>query len=212
MPKKKREKINLKHSLYHIIDIVLIALTAVAIILVFKNPFRQNIDIYINYSFLALLLFQFSLAHNKNEYLKQNIWDVIIITVLSTPLLRIFRLLRLFRALRAGLFIKRINAKKLKSIFRITHKNISMNLAFVILVVLMFAGIEYFVERGINSGFVSYKDAVWWAFSTITTVGYGDIAPMTSTGRLVAVGLMLTGIVICGILVSNLTAWLMEKD
>lgn len=55
------------------------------------------------------------------------------------------------------------------------------------------AFILFIFETGINPGMSSFADAVWWAFSTMTTVGYGDIVPITAIGRLVAALLVFTG-------------------
>ncbi|MBB6419370.1 potassium channel family protein [Streptomyces sp. AK010] len=58
-------------------------------------------------------------------------------------------------------------------------------------------------------------DAVWWAFTTMTTVGYGDMAPTTGLGRMLAVGLMLSGIALLGVVTANIAAWFIarfEKD
>ncbi|MCK8432011.1 potassium channel family protein [Streptomyces sp. D2-8] len=58
-------------------------------------------------------------------------------------------------------------------------------------------------------------DAVWWAFTTMTTVGYGDMAPTTGLGRILAVGLMLSGIALLGVVTANIAAWFIarfEKD
>jgi voltage-gated potassium channel len=49
-------------------------------------------------------------------------------------------------------------------------------------------------EKGHNEHVQSYFDGLWWAMTTVTTVGYGDITPLTMGGRLVAVALMVTGI------------------
>lgn len=54
-------------------------------------------------------------------------------------------------------------------------------------------------------------DALWWAFVTITTVGYGDLAPTTVTGRLVAGGLMLGGITLIGVVTATLASWIVER-
>lgn len=51
-------------------------------------------------------------------------------------------------------------------------------------------------------------DALWWAFVTVTTVGYGDIAPSTTSGRVVAVLVMLVGIAVTGLLTAHLAAYL----
>jgi voltage-gated potassium channel len=56
---------------------------------------------------------------------------------------------------------------------------------------------------------------VWWSFTTMTTVGYGDHAPTTGLGRMIAVGLMLSGIALLGVVTANIAAWFIarfEKD
>lgn len=57
----------------------------------------------------------------------------------------------------------------------------------------------------------SLGDALWWAFATITTVGYGDRAPVTATGRVVAVALMIAGISILGVVTATLASWMVEQ-
>lgn len=66
-------------------------------------------------------------------------------------------------------------------------------------------------ERGTASHIQTFWDALWWAFVTITTVGYGDLAPITTQGRLIAVGLMLGGIALLGIVTATLASWIVEK-
>jgi voltage-gated potassium channel len=57
----------------------------------------------------------------------------------------------------------------------------------------------------------TFGDAVWWAFVTITTVGYGDHYPVTVTGRAVALGLMIGGITLIGVITATLASWIVER-
>lgn len=57
----------------------------------------------------------------------------------------------------------------------------------------------------------TFGDAIWWAFVTITTVGYGDYYPVTFTGRIVAVGLMIGGIALIGVVTATLASWIVER-
>ncbi|MBY6412888.1 two pore domain potassium channel family protein [Rhodococcus sp. BP-252] len=54
-------------------------------------------------------------------------------------------------------------------------------------------------------------DDLWWAVATVTTVGYGDYAPTTGTGRCITVGLMVAGIALLGVLTATLASWLVQK-
>lgn len=56
-----------------------------------------------------------------------------------------------------------------------------------------------------------FGEALWWAFVTITTVGYGDLTPVTAGGRLVAVGLMIAGVALLGVVTATLASWLVSK-
>ncbi|MGA4955386.1 potassium channel family protein [Streptomyces lavendulocolor] len=68
------------------------------------------------------------------------------------------------------------------------------------------------VERDAPDGNIkTLGDAVWWSFTTMTTVGYGDHAPTTGLGRLLAVGLMLSGIALLGVVTANIAAWFISR-
>ena len=67
-------------------------------------------------------------------------------------------------------------------------------------------------ERGApNAEIVNIGDAVWWAFETVTTVGYGDFVPVTWNGRALAVLVMLVGISVLGIVTASLSAALVKR-
>jgi voltage-gated potassium channel len=68
--------------------------------------------------------------------------------------------------------------------------------------------LEFERDRKISS----LPDALWWAASTMTTVGYGDVSPETTGGRLVAVGLMLVGISAFGLVTALIARWFMDDD
>jgi voltage-gated potassium channel len=67
--------------------------------------------------------------------------------------------------------------------------------------------LAYQAEHPVNDLFASYRDAVWWSVVTLTTVGYGDIFPITTTGRLMGVVLMLSGLVVLGVLAGALASF-----
>ncbi|MFE0799114.1 potassium channel family protein [Streptomyces sp. NPDC058812] len=68
------------------------------------------------------------------------------------------------------------------------------------------------VERTAPNGNIrTLGDAMWWSFTTMTTVGYGDLAPTTAMGRVLAVGLMLSGIALLGVVTANIAAWFIAR-
>jgi voltage-gated potassium channel len=67
-------------------------------------------------------------------------------------------------------------------------------------------------ERGQpGSTIKTFWDALWWAFVTITTVGYGDFTPVSATGRLIAVGLMIGGIALLGVITATFASWIVQQ-
>ncbi len=58
---------------------------------------------------------------------------------------------------------------------------------------------------------LTFGDALWWAITTITTVGYGDMYPVTSIGRMVAAALMMSGIAVLGVVTGSIASWLVQR-
>ena len=81
-------------------------------------------------------------------------------------------------------------------------------IAAILLVFLLSSLGVLFFEYGVNRGFASMWDAVWWTLVTAFTVGYGDKVPMTVGGRLVAVLVMLFGIGLLGMITGRIASWL----
>jgi voltage-gated potassium channel len=74
-------------------------------------------------------------------------------------------------------------------------------------VVFVGAAVGYRAEHATNPGFKTFGDALWWAVVTLTTVGYGDIVPKTTTGRVDGVMIMVVGIGILGLLAGSLASF-----
>ena len=73
------------------------------------------------------------------------------------------------------------------------------------------AVVVYDAERRIEgSNIHTLGDAFWWAAATVMTVGYGDRYPVTDTGRLVAIVLMVTGIALVGTITAAVAAWFVQ--
>jgi voltage-gated potassium channel len=84
----------------------------------------------------------------------------------------------------------------------------SILISIFMIVACSIAILEFEVPEGGN--IATAQDAMWWAVSTMTTVGYGDRYPITSEGRLVAVFLMAAGVGLFGIVSGSVASWFMS--
>ena len=108
----------------------------------------------------------------------------------SLLVLRALRLLRIFRIFRLVHFLSEMRFLSVAVVN--SMRKISIFILFVITSVVILGSIIYLVE-GQTNGFTSIPQSVYWAIVTITTVGYGDIAPVTPLGKLIASFIMLLG-------------------
>src|SRR5687767_11236528 len=108
----------------------------------------------------------------------------------SLLVFRALRLMRVFRIFKLSHFVSemRFLAVAIKSSMR----KISIFMLIVVMLVIILGSVMYLVEGGKN-GFDSIPESIYWAIVTITTVGYGDITPVTTIGKLVASLIMLIG-------------------
>ena len=67
-------------------------------------------------------------------------------------------------------------------------------------------------QRASGARIVNIGDAMWWAVTTITTVGYGDFYPVTAAGKVIAAALMLTGIGLLGVITASVAAWFIGAE
>jgi voltage-gated potassium channel len=103
---------------------------------------------------------------------------------------RVLRLLRIFRILKLTAYVAEYGA--LGRALLASRRKVAVFLSFVLMVVLVMGTLMYVVE-GPENGFTSVPMSVYWAISTVTTVGFGDIVPKTDLGRLIASAMMLLG-------------------
>jgi voltage-gated potassium channel len=103
---------------------------------------------------------------------------------------RLLRLLRIFRVLKLAEYLR--ESKVLAQAMRASGRKIAIFLFVVVTIVVIVGSLMYVIE-GEEHGFTSIPISVYWAVVTLTTVGYGDLAPATTLGRALAVVLMLTG-------------------
>lgn len=120
---------------------------------------------------------------------------------------RLARVFRIFRVLR-GLRLSQIVAGLVRR-HRAESTVLSAALAALILTVTCSVAILRF-EDGKDSNIKSGGDAIWWAFATVTTVGYGDKYPVSAEGRVVAAILMTAGVGLSGTVAAFLAAWFLQ--
>ncbi len=138
-----------------------------------------------------------------------SIIDLLAILPSYRPLriLRVFLLFRLFKVLRysnsLNQFIKVFVEKKLE---------LSLLLMLYILVIFFSATILYVYEgNGLNPKILHFGDAIYWAFITVSTIGYGDITPMSEAGKIITVVLILTSYTVIAFFTSIVTSSINEK-
>ena len=150
-------------------------------------------------AFAADLLFGIYKASNKVQFLKRHPLEILAVVL---PFLRPLRLLRFISF--GTLVFEKVNLGK------------SIAITFKVIVTALFltylAGIEItMAERGEPGATIqSVGDGFWWAITTLTTVGYGDIYPTTTEGRFIAVGLMVSGICVLGFISATVAAWFVK--
>jgi len=141
-----------------------------------------------------------ALAPAKWLFVRSHPLDLVAVAL---PLVQPLRLLRLVSTL---LLVGR-RARMAPQIRLTTHVGGS------VVGLLMFGSLAVLqVERDAPDGNIkTLGDAVWWSFTTMTTVGYGDHSPTTGLGRLLAVGLMISGIALLGVVTANIAAWFISR-
>jgi len=192
------------------LDALLLFLTIAAVGLPFWDQHQEwmlvlNLSMFVFCYGVRLLL-----AHDRSAYLRANWFDLVLVVLLSSPLLRLLAMFRiaklgsLLRFIRIGALLQ-MNRKRLLNLLLVSKENFPAMMTLVFFMVFVFGLLEYLMEHPVNPAFGTIEDALWWAFVTLTTVGYGDIYPITSMGRIVAVVTMLFGITLYSLLVANLT-------
>ena len=155
-----------------------------------------TLDVFIWALFAADLLVKLAIAPDRLGYARRHWLEVLIVLI---PFIRPLRILRLvvFGARAFG------GARRLV--------NVDFLLVYAIGMVILAATFVTSVERGHDS-ITSFPDALWWSFVTVTTVGYGDLFPVTPLGRAIAIVLMLVGIGLFGGLTANLASAIVKSE
>jgi voltage-gated potassium channel len=140
-----------------------------------------------------------TLAERRLSYLIHHWYDLLVIVL---PLLRPLRLLRLIPLLSV---LNRRARTRLRGRVAVYVVGGAALLAFVAALAVLDAE-----RHSPDANIVDFGDAIWWAVTTMATVGYGDRYPITGVGRLVAFGLMVGGIALLGTVTATVASWLVD--
>lgn len=172
-------RIGLKyHNLFHILEwiiTILFTIEYVARIITVKKPSKYIFSFYGIIDFLSTIPLYISLIFFGTNYL---------ITVRALRLLRVFRILKVTRFIGEGDRLR-------KALFE-SRVKIMLFIFTILIVAVIFGTLMYLIE-GEESGFDSIPVSVYWCIVTLTTVGFGDIAPVTPVGQFLATLIMVLG-------------------
>jgi voltage-gated potassium channel len=152
----------------------------------------DRIDFFVCVVFLTDFFVRLYRAPSKTKFLKWGWIDF----VSSIPMLNIFRVGRIVRIVRVFRILRAFRSTKNLVIYFLHRRKVTSfaAVATISLSIMVFAAIAVLTfEDSPEANIKSAGDAFWWAFVTMTTVGYGDKYPLTTEGRIIACVLMVTG-------------------
>lgn len=150
--------------------------------------------------FLLDYLFRIYLATDRMSYFKRRILELVVIAL---PMLRPLRSLRV-------LSLANLTTRKQESDYLLNGARIVA--ASTLLLVFIGALSVLDAERNApGANITNFGDALWWAFVTITTVGFGDYYPITLVGRTISVIMMFIGIALVGVITAGFASWFLAK-
>jgi voltage-gated potassium channel len=170
----------------------------------------QYADNFVCVLFLADFINHLLRAPNRLRYFATWGWIDLLSSIPAVDALRIGRAARVFRILRVLRGMKSARAlAQFVMLRRAESAGLSAVLVSLLLVVFSSIAVLQF-EMPAGGNIQSAEDAMWWAISTMTTVGYGDRYPTTSEGRLIAIFLMAAGVGVFGMLSGLVAAWFLS--
>ncbi len=163
----------------------------------------------------GVFLFDFSLrfykAKSKLKFMKWG-WIDLISSIPTLDFMRAGRMLRLIRLLRI-LRAFRSTKHLVQHIFKRRTQGALTAAAIIAVLMVIFSSIAILqVEVDPSSNIKTAEDAIWWAYVTITTVGYGDKFPVTTEGRIIASLLMTVGVGLFGTFTAYLASWFVGEN
>lgn len=150
--------------------------------------------------FVVDYLVMLVLAEHRTRWFLRHLLDL---AAIALPFLRPLRLLRLVQLFRV---LQHTTGNAVRG--RVTVYVVATTALLVFVAALAMLDVE---RHAPGATIVSFGDALWWAVVTITTVGYGDLTPVTVAGRLIAVGVMISGIALLGVVTATIASWIIDQ-
>lgn len=160
--------------------------------------------------FFVDFLVQVARAENRGQYLLRWGWLDLLSCI---PIVDALRWTRIARVARILILLRAIRSFRVLWTFVRQQRTESSILvaAFLALVLVVFSAVAMLhLEQDPQSNIRTAADALWWSITTVTTVGYGDLYPVTTEGRLVAIVLMTGGVGLFATLSGALAAWFLR--
>jgi voltage-gated potassium channel len=164
---------------------------------------RAACDVVINITwamFIVDYVVQLVLAERRGRWFLHHLLDL---AAIALPFLRPLRLLRLVQLFRV---LQRTTGAAVRG--RVIVYVVVTTVLLVFVSALAILDVE---RHAPHATIVSFGDALWWALVTITTVGYGDLTPVTEEGRLIAAGVMISGIALLGVVTATIASWIIDQ-
>ena len=168
----------------------------------------QIFDYIVCAVFFTDFVIQLWAAERKLDYLKWG-WIDLLASIPNVDFLRWARVFRVFRILRVIRAVR--GTQKLYQFFR-AREALGGSVSLTAFILVLFGSISILmVETAPDSKILTGGDALWWTLTTITTVGYGDLYPVTPAGRVVASILMIGGVGLFGSFTALVASWFTGK-
>ncbi|KRE26465.1 ion transporter [Mycobacterium sp. Soil538] len=185
------------------VAVLFLAAYAVGVLAQPQGAAAWTLGLVTGISWLAFVIdyvVRLSLAPNRWRWFYRHLFDLAIVVL---PMLRPLRLLRLVTLIAV---LQRAVGDAIRGRVVLYTVSGALLLVFVASLAVLDA------ERGQPDAHITdFGQALWWSVTTITTVGYGDLTPVTTTGRVIAVFLMIGGISLVGSITATLASWIVQR-
>ena len=199
-------------------DIVLLAAIIISVIGVMLDSDKKIHEKYgslllaIEWGFTIFFTVEYILriycCENKKKYILSTMGIIDLLSIIPTYLtvfyapigslidIRIMRLIRVFRIFQLSSYLR--SGHKMQIALRSSRPKIIVFILYISLIVIILGTIMYVIE-GQENGFENIPKSIYWAVVTLTTVGYGDVVPITTIGKTISVFIMLLGYAIIAV-------------